>query len=143
MAAPALNAEKSTQEGGRLLEVRQGAPQSDAQKMMAAKGIFIVGAKRTPFGAFGGKLKAMTGTDLAVHATQAALKSSGLPGPARTEGKLPLKVPFTIILLFLKQPQSEAVCHSACGGLCWGAAAAFFSFAGMTSPNVGVTSMGE
>jgi len=48
--------------------------------MMAAKGIFIVGAKRTPFGAFGGKLKAMTGTDLAVHATQAALKSSGLQG---------------------------------------------------------------
>ena len=44
----------------------------------AAKGIFIVGAKRTPFGAFGGKLRALTGTDLAVHSTQAALKNAGL-----------------------------------------------------------------
>lgn len=45
---------------------------------MKAKGVFIVGAKRTPFGAFGGKLKAMTGTDLATHSTQAALKHAGL-----------------------------------------------------------------
>ena len=47
---------------------------------VAAKGVFIVGAKRTPFGAFGGRLKAMTGTDLAVHSTQAALKAAGLEG---------------------------------------------------------------
>jgi len=32
----------------------------------AAKGIFIVGAKRTPFGAFGGKLKTISATNLAV-----------------------------------------------------------------------------
>jgi len=30
------------------------------------KGIFIVGAKRTPFGAFGGKLKHLSATELAV-----------------------------------------------------------------------------
>ena len=34
---------------------------------VAIKGIFIIGAKRTPFGAFGGKLKTFTATDLAVH----------------------------------------------------------------------------
>lgn len=41
--------------------------------------LFIVGAKRTPFGAFGGKLKDMTATDLAVHASVAALASSRVP----------------------------------------------------------------
>jgi acetyl-CoA acyltransferase 2 len=35
--------------------------------------IFIVGAKRTPFGAFGGKLKQLNITDLAVHASKAAI----------------------------------------------------------------------
>ena len=43
------------------------------QKSHAMSGIFIVGAKRTPFGAFGGKLKTITATDLTVHATKAAL----------------------------------------------------------------------
>lgn len=38
--------------------------------------VFIVGAKRTPFGAFGGKLKDHTATDLAVVASKAALESS-------------------------------------------------------------------
>lgn len=32
----------------------------------ATKDIFIVGAKRTPFGKFGGKLKNISATDLAV-----------------------------------------------------------------------------
>ena len=36
----------------------------------AASRIVIVSAKRTPFGAFGGKLKSMTATDLTVHSTQ-------------------------------------------------------------------------
>jgi acetyl-CoA acyltransferase 2 len=36
-------------------------------------GIFIVAAKRTPFGAFGGALKAQTATQLGVVATKAAL----------------------------------------------------------------------
>ncbi len=40
--------------------------------------IVIVAAKRTPFGAFGGSLKGMTATDLAVEAAKAALASSGV-----------------------------------------------------------------
>ena len=35
--------------------------------------LFILSAKRTPFGSFGGKLKGFTATDLAVHASKAAL----------------------------------------------------------------------
>src|SRR4051812_17583911 len=38
-----------------------------------AREIWIVGAKRTAFGAFGGALKDQTATDLAVHAATAAL----------------------------------------------------------------------
>jgi len=41
-------------------------------------GIFIVGAKRTAFGAFGGKLKGHTSTDLAEIACRAALKSASV-----------------------------------------------------------------
>jgi len=44
----------------------------------ATRNIFIVGAKRTPFGAFGGKLKSQTATDLATHASKAAIAESGL-----------------------------------------------------------------
>jgi acetyl-CoA acyltransferase 2 len=40
--------------------------------------IFIVAGKRTAFGAFGGALKSLTATDLAVHATRAALASGGV-----------------------------------------------------------------
>lgn len=40
---------------------------------LATKNIFIVGAKRTPFGAFGGKLKTFSATDLAVLSSQAAI----------------------------------------------------------------------
>jgi acetyl-CoA acyltransferase 2 len=36
-------------------------------------GIFVVAAKRTPFGSFGGSLKAMTATQLGVVSTKAAL----------------------------------------------------------------------
>jgi hypothetical protein len=39
----------------------------------ATKAIYIVGAKRTPFGAFGGKLKTFSATDLAVLSSKAAL----------------------------------------------------------------------
>lgn len=45
---------------------------------LAKKAVYVVGAKRTPFGAFGGKLKAMTGTDLAVHSSVAALAQAKL-----------------------------------------------------------------
>lgn len=42
------------------------------------EGIFIVAAKRTPFGAFGGSLKHMSATDLGVASTVAALKSKNI-----------------------------------------------------------------
>jgi len=43
-----------------------------------ARGVFIVGAKRTPFGKFGGKLKDLTCTDLAVVAAKSALTQAGV-----------------------------------------------------------------
>lgn len=39
----------------------------------AARGVFIVAAKRTPFGTFGGALKGLSATDLSVIASRAAL----------------------------------------------------------------------
>ncbi|KAI5636496.1 acetyl-CoA acetyltransferase [Phthorimaea operculella] len=44
----------------------------------AAKGIFIVGAKRTPFGTFGGVFKNTTATELQTLAITAAMKESGV-----------------------------------------------------------------
>ena len=41
-------------------------------------GIFLVAAKRTPFGSFGGSLKAMSATDLGVVSTKAALQEASL-----------------------------------------------------------------
>ena len=41
-------------------------------------GIFIVAAKRTPFGKFGGSLKKKTITDLSEIALKAALAQAGL-----------------------------------------------------------------
>ncbi|MFO0564610.1 MAG: acetyl-CoA C-acetyltransferase [Polyangiaceae bacterium] len=46
-----------------------------------AKEIWIVAAKRTPFGALSGALKDVSAIDLAVHAAKAAVKDSGL-GPS-------------------------------------------------------------
>lgn len=45
---------------------------------VAQKAVFIVGAKRTPFGAFGGKLKGISSTDLAVLSSKAALAHAKL-----------------------------------------------------------------
>ena len=45
---------------------------------MIKKEIVIVAAKRTAFGALSGALKAVTATDLAVHAAKAALAQSGV-----------------------------------------------------------------
>jgi len=42
------------------------------------KGIFIIGAKRTPFGAFGGKLKHLSATDLAVISSKAAIAQANI-----------------------------------------------------------------
>jgi acetyl-CoA C-acetyltransferase/acetyl-CoA acyltransferase 2 len=41
--------------------------------------VVILAAKRTPFGTFGGALKDLSATDLAVHASKAALAQSGVP----------------------------------------------------------------
>jgi acetyl-CoA acyltransferase 2 len=46
--------------------------------MLASKNIFIVGAKRTPFGAFGGKLKDFSANDLAVISSKAAIAAAGV-----------------------------------------------------------------
>ena len=43
-----------------------------------ARGVFIVSAKRTPFGTFGGKLKNVSATDLASLASKAALKACNI-----------------------------------------------------------------
>lgn len=45
-------------------------------------GVFIVGAKRTAFGTFGGKLKGLSATDLGVVASQAALKHANVGADA-------------------------------------------------------------
>jgi len=42
------------------------------------RGVYVVAAKRTPFGTFGGSLKGHSPTDLQVHAAQAAVAASGL-----------------------------------------------------------------
>lgn len=42
------------------------------------EGVFIVGAKRTAFGTFGGTLKNVTGTQLQVHACKATLEAAGV-----------------------------------------------------------------
>ena len=44
-----------------------------------SKEVVLLSAKRTPFGAFGGTLKDLTATDLAVHASTAALAQAGVP----------------------------------------------------------------
>ena len=43
-----------------------------------SRSLFVVGAKRTPFGTFGGALKSHTPTDLQVIAANAALQAAGL-----------------------------------------------------------------
>lgn len=41
-------------------------------------GVFIVAAKRTPFGTYGGVLRDHSATDLAEHAAKAALSAGGI-----------------------------------------------------------------
>ncbi|XP_006891768.1 PREDICTED: 3-ketoacyl-CoA thiolase, mitochondrial [Elephantulus edwardii] len=47
--------------------------------MSLLRGVFIVAAKRTPFGAYGGLLKDFTATDLAEFAARAALSAGSIP----------------------------------------------------------------
>ena len=46
--------------------------------LLKITGIFIVSAKRTPFGAFGGALKDVSATELQVIANKAAIESAGI-----------------------------------------------------------------
>ena len=48
-------------------------------KRAGQKDVVILAAKRTPFGTFGGALKDLTATDLAVHAANAAIAQAGVP----------------------------------------------------------------
>lgn len=43
------------------------------------RGVFVVAAKRTPFGTFGGKLRAWTATELGVVAGSGALEAGKVP----------------------------------------------------------------
>jgi acetyl-CoA acetyltransferase family protein len=52
---------------------------SASQNSGLAKDLVFLGAKRTAFGTFGGALKDLTATDLAVHAAKAAIAQSGVP----------------------------------------------------------------
>jgi len=46
--------------------------------MSVARGVFVVAAKRTAFGAYGGKVKDMTSTDLQEVASRAAMEAGGV-----------------------------------------------------------------
>lgn len=48
------------------------------QMLFFFAGVFIVAAKRTPFGTYGGVLRDHSATDLAEHATKAALAAGGV-----------------------------------------------------------------
>jgi acetyl-CoA acyltransferase 2 len=50
----------------------------------AAKAVFVIGAKRTPFGAFGGSLASLSATDLGVISSKAAIASAKLD-PAKID----------------------------------------------------------
>lgn len=57
-----------------VMRMRQPCASRETKMTSAvARGVFIVAAKRTPFGAFGGALKALSATDLSVVASRAAL----------------------------------------------------------------------
>ena len=50
--------------------------------MASLRAVFIVAAKRTPFGTFGGALKAVSATDLIAVAARAALEAGKVPPEA-------------------------------------------------------------
>lgn len=49
---------------------------------MAGRAVFIVAAKRTPFGTYGGKLKGISATELCRVAASAALETGQVPAEA-------------------------------------------------------------
>ncbi|XP_025895708.1 3-ketoacyl-CoA thiolase, mitochondrial isoform X2 [Nothoprocta perdicaria] len=67
--------------------------------MALLRGVFIVAAKRTPFGAYGGLLKDFTAIDLAEHAARAALAA----------GKVPPEIVDSVIVGNVMQTSSDAI----------------------------------
>lgn len=55
-----------------------GEPVALLKFLCFSAGVFIVAAKRTPFGTYGGVLKDHSATDLAEHAAKAALAAGGV-----------------------------------------------------------------
>jgi len=49
-----------------------------AKKADSRESVVFLSAVRTPFGTFGGKLKALSPIDLAVHASKAAIERAGI-----------------------------------------------------------------
>lgn len=76
-----------------------------AYKSLLATGVFIVAAKRTPFGAFGGLLKDFTATDLAESAARAAL-SAGKVSPETVDS--------VIVGNVIQVSRAEGGVHSCC-----------------------------
>uniref|UniRef100_A0A8C9PE79 Mitochondrial 3-ketoacyl-coa thiolase n=1 Tax=Spermophilus dauricus TaxID=99837 RepID=A0A8C9PE79_SPEDA len=67
--------------------------------MALLRGVFIVAAKRTPFGAYGGLLKDFTATDLTEFAAKAALSA----------GKVPPETVDSVIVGNVMQSSSDAI----------------------------------
>ena len=63
--------------GVSLLRMRVVLTVTEYEMSAAARGVFIVAAKRTPFGTFGGALKDFSATELSAIASRAALAECG------------------------------------------------------------------
>ncbi|KAM6217542.1 3-ketoacyl-CoA thiolase, mitochondrial [Rhynchocyon petersi] len=75
-----LGAEGASKEGGPGwgIGAADRSRRDPAAAMALLRGVFIVAAKRTPFGAYGGLLKDFTATDLAEFAARAALSAGNV-----------------------------------------------------------------
>lgn len=54
------------------------------KEIMSARNVYIVAAKRTPFGTFGGKLRDVSATQMAAHACRATLSACSPLGEFRS-----------------------------------------------------------
>jgi acetyl-CoA acyltransferase 2 len=61
-----------------LYDIARAFSPGDTRKTMSKPSLVFVAAKRTPFGTFGGAVKDWSATDLAVHASKAALAQGGV-----------------------------------------------------------------
>ena len=75
---------------------------------MAGKAVFIVAAKRTPFGTFGGKLKGMTATDMCKVAATAAL-AAGKVSPEAVDSVVIGNVAQVSVCIYDKRVSSSAI----------------------------------